>query len=93
VNVAMKWRQVVWRAVLGILLINPAAGFCQETKTDAEALLQLLRQKGVISEKEAREFLQRSSGLPAAPPETRAAETEALQEEVNRLREQLNRNA
>jgi len=83
----------VWRAVLGILLINPAAGFCQESKTDTEALLQLLRQKGVISEKEAREFLQRSSGPPAASSEAKAGETEALQEEVQRLREQLNRNA
>jgi hypothetical protein len=93
VKVAMVWKKLVWPAVLWVLLFNPEPVLCQDSKTDTEALIQLLRQKGVISDKEAREFLKRSTAQPAVQPETKAADNAELQEEVKRLREQLNRNA
>jgi hypothetical protein len=77
--------------MVGIMLLQAALAWCQE-KADTEALIQLLRQKGVISDREAREFLQRSPGKDAAAGES-SADNEALQQEVKRLREQLDRNA
>jgi len=89
----MRWKRIGACLLAGMLLISAGEGWCQEPKSDTEALIQLLRQKGVISDKEAREFLQRSAEKPAMAPETRAGEPEALQEEVKRLREQLDRSS
>jgi len=73
--------------VVAALLLFVQAGICQDSKTDTEALIRLLQQKGIISEKEAREFLLRSGGEGGG----KTAETESLEQEVKRLREELNR--
>jgi hypothetical protein len=87
------WKRIIGMLGLSLILLAPIPGLCQESKSDTEALIQLLRQKGVISEKESREFLNRSAGKPAVEQEARTAETEQLQEEVNRLREKLNQSS
>ncbi len=90
-------RKRVWAPIAGALALlallgaaRPAAA--EEPRSDTEALIRLLRQKGVITETEAREFLARPAGRePAAATPAAAAEAEALQQEVSRLRQQLER--
>ncbi len=85
----MRWAWF-WAASAAVFLWA-AAGICQQAGSDTEALIRLLRQKGVISEKEARDLLERFPGRPAQVPPSQQAET--LQEEMRQLREQLDRTA